>query len=159
MQSLPNPMLQSQIPIPCPVLVACCHQQSQYLCLFFPPHLPLDINKASGPSFPSTSKSGESSSESFKQVPVMLNCRRGGSVVTCLGLPCESGWPVPSSFTGLVHCQNHLNEGLLLHCPTPHFAPQMITGVGGWEWLAQGEPYQSYNACSLKRGGNTFTYP
>lgn len=43
---------------------------------FFPPHLPLDINRASGPSFPSRSKSGESSSESFRQVPVMLNCRR-----------------------------------------------------------------------------------
>lgn len=45
------------------------------LCSSFPPHLPLDINRANGLSFPSRSKSGESSSESFKQAPVMLNCR------------------------------------------------------------------------------------
>lgn len=61
-----TPCLSDMLPLTVPVS----------LCSFFPPHLPLDINRASGPSFPSRSKSGESSSESFRQVPVMLNCRR-----------------------------------------------------------------------------------
>lgn len=75
-----NPSL-THVPFPSPSSMPCISGMLPVtvpvsLCSFSPPHLPLDINKASGLSFPSRSKSGESSSESFKQVPVMLNCRR-----------------------------------------------------------------------------------
>lgn len=72
----PQPMFQCEVPIPCPVFGMLPPIVPVPLCYFSPPHLPLDINRASGPSFPSGSKSGESSSESLKQVPVMLSCRR-----------------------------------------------------------------------------------
>lgn len=58
-----NPSL-THVPFPSPSSMPCISGMLPVtvpvsLCSFSPPHLPLDINKASGLSFPSRSKSGE----------------------------------------------------------------------------------------------------
>lgn len=81
----------------------------------------------------------------------------GSSVVTCLGLPWESWWHVPSGFTGSVHCQNHLSQGLLLYCPP---TPPLITGAGVWKCVVgSGDTYQSCESCSLKKEGAHLQMP
>lgn len=128
------------------------------LCSFSPPHLPLDINRASGPSFPSRSKSGESSSESFKQVPVMLNCRRRRLSCHLSGTPM---W-IRMASSLWFHWLSSLSKPPEPR-PSARLSPpltQMITGTRGWECMAgSGETYQSFKTYSVKRGGNIFTCP
>lgn len=148
--SPPQPMSNPWVPIPLPVLVACCHWHSQKLFFFFPPHLPLAINRASGLSFPSRSMSGESSSESFKQVPVMLNCRRRR--LSCHQSETPRWIKMASSLW--FHWLSSLSKPTEPRPSTisPHHHP-IITGVGCWGCMdGSGEIYQSCKTCSLKKG-------
>lgn len=130
------------------------------LCSFFPPHLPLDINRASGPSFPPTSTSGESSSESFKQVPVMLNCRRRRLSCHLSGSPMWIRTASSLWFHWFSSLSKPPKQRFLLHCPphipTPNDHRSRKLRMYGW---LQGGSYQSYKICSLKRGRRTFTCP